>query len=194
MAYLALMGKGTDWVQLRVEGLQYSANEYSIYIRNLTLGTGSSDLGWGTNNYSDAWLETGLVSGATYDYEAEVIFNGTSYYFPKTVTTDSPPPKVRPSNWSWTYAKSSGVAFNLTASEWNSFTSRINSFRDYKNMSAYSFTSAVSGSAFTASMFNEARSAIAGMNTSGLTSSVSSGSVVYASYLNNLRDVLNGIT
>ena len=80
-------------------------------------------------------------------------------YYPAgsgTITTLA----IRPSNFSWTYAKTSGGNFNLTAAEWNSFTSSINLFRVYKNLGNYTFTSAVSGNNFTATIFNQARKRI----------------------------------
>lgn len=100
---------------------------------------------------------------------------------------------ARPSNFSWTTAKVSGQNFNLTASEWNSFTSRILEFRTYKGLGSYSFTSAVSGNTFTAVMFNQARNSIYDMNTSVM-GTVSAGQDVLASYLNDLVSSLNAIS
>ncbi len=66
----------------------------------------------------------------------------------------------RPSDFSWTLEKKQGETFNLSAEEWNNFTTRINSFRKYKGLTDYEFTSAYSGNDFTASMYNQARLAI----------------------------------
>lgn len=96
----------------------------------------------------------------------------------------------RPTNWSWSTSKTSGGNFNLTATEWNSFTTRINEFRVYKGLSTASFTTAFSGNNFTATMFNQAKNAIGGMNATGITDR-SAGQDVLASHLNTLRDKLN---
>jgi hypothetical protein len=98
-------------------------------------------------------------------------------------------------NFSWTYPKISGQPFNLTANEWNSFTSKINDFRNYKGLSNYSFTAAVSGNPFTAAMYNQARLAIQGISGyGGYIPTVSSGQQITAYMLNILVSELNAIT
>ena len=89
--------------------------------------------------------------------------------------------------------KNSGSAFNLKATEWNSFTSKINEFRDWKGLSDYSFTTAVKGNTFTAAMFNQAVTAINAMYSNNPLSSVSKGSTVTAYILNNIVSVLNNV-
>ena len=101
---------------------------------------------------------------------------------------------VRPSNFSWTYTKTQGGSFNLTAAEWNSLTARINAFREYKGLSSYSFTYAYKGNDFTAAMYNQAVNAIKGISGYGsYLSTVSKGDTVTAAGLNLLRDELNAI-
>lgn len=101
---------------------------------------------------------------------------------------------TRPSNFSWTYTKTSGGSFNLTAAEWNALTARINAFREYKGLSSYSFTYAYKGNDFTAAMYNQAVNAIKGISGYGsYLSTVSSGDTVTAAGLNLLRDELNAI-
>ena len=101
---------------------------------------------------------------------------------------------VRPSNFSWTYTKTKGGSFNLTAAEWNALTARINAFREYKGLSSYSFTYAYRGNDFTAAMYNQAVNAIKGISGYGsYLSTVSSGDTVTAAGLNLLRDELNAI-
>ena len=101
---------------------------------------------------------------------------------------------VRPSNFSWTYAKTKGGSFNLTATEWNNLTARINAFRAYKGLSNYSFTYAYKGDDFTAAMYNQAVNAIKGISGYGsYLSTVSKGDTVTAAGLNLLRDELNAI-
>lgn len=102
--------------------------------------------------------------------------------------------RTRPSNFSWTYSKTSGETFNLTATEWKNLQDRVNEFREYKGLVRRNFTRASSGSPFYASMFNEVRNAIADMPYSvSPPSTVSSGDYIYASYLNQLVSSLNSI-
>jgi len=101
---------------------------------------------------------------------------------------------VRPSNFSWTYTKTKGGSFNLTAAEWNALTARINAFREYKGLSSYSFTYAYKGNDFTAAMYNQAVNAIKGISGYGsYLYTVSKGDTVTAAGLNALRDELNAI-
>lgn len=113
-----------------------------------------------------------------------------------------PPEKavVRPSNFSWTYAKVQGGTFNLTATEWNNFTSRINAFRNYwddahgTSLSDYSFTRAYSGNNFTAAMYNQARIAIQAMSGYGTyIPTVTKGQQITAYMMNVLVSELNSI-
>ena len=99
---------------------------------------------------------------------------------------------ARPSNFSWTYPKVSGQNFNITATEWNSFTNRINEFLTYKGLSTYSFTSVSSGMDFAAVIFNQGRNKISEMISTSVPS-VSSGNTLYASYFNQLVSDLNSI-
>lgn len=104
------------------------------------------------------------------------------------------PPASRPSNFSWTYAKTQGQAFNLTATEWNSFTSKINEFRRYKGLSNYSFTYAYKGDTFTAAMYNQARKAIQAVDGYGTyIPTVSAGDNITAYAMNVLVSELNSI-
>jgi len=104
-------------------------------------------------------------------------------------------PLQRPANWTWTSTIASGSSFNISATEWNSFTARINAFRQYKGLSVYGFTSATSGSPFYAYMFNQAITAIKEMSPpSGVgVSTQSSGNTIYAWYFTNLKESLNSI-
>lgn len=99
----------------------------------------------------------------------------------------------RPSTFSWTTAKTQGGAFNLTATEWNSFTAKINEMREYLGLSRYSFTKAVKGETFTADMYNEARKAIQGMGDEVGTyiPTVSSGDSITAYIINQIVAELN---
>ena len=138
-------------------------------------------------------MASGLTPGTSYTLYGYAQAGNGSYYPAGSATFTTLADNPRPSNFSWTYPKVSGGNFNLTATEWNSFTARINAFRTYKSISSYSFTSAISGNSFTATMFNQARTAISAMNSS-VPSAVSSGGTVYASGLNSLVSALNAIS
>jgi hypothetical protein len=70
----------------------------------------------------------------------------------------------------------------------------INSVRSWLGQTAYAWQSAQSGDIFTASDYNTAVRAINGISRfSGSLSTVSSGSKVYASQLNDLRDAINSV-
>jgi hypothetical protein len=94
-----------------------------------------------------------------------------------------------------TYNQSSRSAIIIPASTWNAFTTRINDFRRYKGYSNYSFTMAYAGNTFTATMYNEAVSA---MITLGLTTTsdkvVAGSSKITAYRFTYLSDLLNSIS
>ncbi len=118
---------------------------------------------------------------APFSYTVEGLSSGTEYsanvYYStdwdtvekiqlgaQTITTEG---KAKPSKWAWqniatgvSVPKRGEALAPVTATEWNSFCSRINEFRKYKNMSKYSFTSVSSGTAFSATIARQAMTAI----------------------------------
>ena len=102
---------------------------------------------------------------------------------------------ARPTDWTWHSSKTAGQVISLTASEWNSFCTKINLFRQYKGLSNYTFTTATSGSVITASIVNQAVNAISAMSppTSTPSTAVSKTTVITASFFNTLRNSLNSI-
>lgn len=117
--------------------------------------------------------------------------NGNSSDSSTYVTVSRP----RPSEFYWTYTKSSGVNFNLAAFEWNNLLDKINEFRIYKGYSPINtFDRAYSGGSFFAVQFNQAVNII---NTMGPPvsppTSKYSGDVIYAEYLLRLRNALNSV-
>lgn len=107
----------------------------------------------------------------------------------QTITTEAD----RPDYFSWDTSKVSGAIFNVTASEWRGLLENINDVLEYSGKSRQTFKRPSSGDTFLASIFNEARNAIATMSTRGLPSTKSKGDTIYASDLNNLVDTLNSI-
>lgn len=112
----------------------------------------------------------------------------------KTFTTPAEAPP-RPSNWYWTSTVSSGAKIALSATEWNNFCTRINAFRSYKNLSNYSFTTVYSGTAISAAIVNQARTAISGISGHGtLPTAAVQGGAVTASFFNGLQNALNAVS
>lgn len=145
---------------------------------------------------SDTATLTGLHAGVTYTIYAKV-FKGSDIEpfttFSKSVTIQSDA-STRPSKFSWTTPKVSGNEFNLTATEWKNFTANINAVRKYKGLSEYSFTTAVKGNDFTASMYNQAVKAIKGISGYGTNlSEVSKGDKATAKKLNDLVSEINSV-
>ena len=176
-----------------------SSNVSYVYI-NLYDSTNSTVLQQKTFTTASGSFSYNKVADGRYYIRAQSVFvyggsylycvddSGTTYTLTKSITVSS-----KPTSFSWTYAKNSGSDFNLKATEWNSFTSKINEFRDWKGLSDYSFTTAVKGNAFTAAMFNQAVTAINAMYSNNPLSSVSKGSTVTAYILNNIVSVLNNV-
>lgn len=136
---------------------------------------------------------TGLTVNTTYTFGCRVFDNANN--ISTMLTTSATTVSNRPANFSWTTAKTSGGNFNLTASEWDALTQRINDFRSYKSLAAYSFTNApYSDGQFYAFMFNQAVTAINDMSPPTATpASQASGNYIYASLLNGLVSSLNSI-
>lgn len=116
---------------------------------------------------------------------------GAKYF----TTGSDTPSKTRPSNWYWSTTPVSGNTMRMSANEWNSFCKRINEFRDYKNVGAYSFTTVSSGQKMMAWQANEARTAINGISGHGtLPASAVSGTSVTAYFFTQLASALNAIS
>jgi hypothetical protein len=130
--------------------------------------------------------------GTTYQYwlQTENSWGETTYWDgPYIFTSDTP---VRPYNWEWCSAKTSGSDFYVSAVEWNDFCERINAFLQYKDLSTHTFSSVGSGEDVSATIFNQATNAISYMVPSY--GPMQSGWSIYAEYFNNIRDELNSIS
>lgn len=97
----------------------------------------------------------------------------------------------RPKNWSWNSVVEKGEPIQISARDWNAFCDRINEFREYDGKSAYDFTYVYKGDAISASIVNEARSAINGISTSATITRVYSGDLITADYFNGIAWALN---
>ena len=107
----------------------------------------------------------------------------------KTWTEETPLPP-RPNNWYWLGITQGNYATNLTATQWNNFTTRINDFRAHLGLENYYFPYVGKGDTFTASHYNDAVRAINGMGRSTLPT-VSKGATLKASLLQDLAVELN---
>lgn len=199
------------------EVLRYSYTPAISGVLTFWSSTGSIDtIGWINDSADSSVTESGYPSNDSYyigneeDLKddangrafsaAAPVTAGTTYYLfvccysgsNGRVTLNV---KARPFDWSWVTTVSQGSAINLTAAEWNSFTSRINEFRKYSGLSEYSFTTAVSGSTkIEASICNQAYTAIEAILYHGtLPTKLVSGGLLYASFFNGLKDALNAI-
>ena len=112
----------------------------------------------------------------------EIVYSNTASF-----TTLAP--SVSP--WEWHNPKVSGEDFNVTFGEWNGFCARINQMRNAKGLGAYTFTTAISGNPFYATMFKEAVNALDGFGVAAELKTVTSGSRIYAWYFTNLKASLN---
>ncbi len=184
--------KTSTWIQVITHNNDSGGN-LATYIDGVSV----EDSRYSYQRTGDYLLVAGLEPDTEYQFYCRVFKNGYSASSGTLyITTNAPP---RPNNFSWTYAKTSGGNFNLTASEWNSFTSRINEFRNYKGLADYSFNSAITGFDFSAqNNFNQAVNALSALSayfTGGNTipSTKSQGNNILASYLTNLVNAMNSI-
>jgi hypothetical protein len=131
------------------------------------------------------------TAGAVYTFKLVVgnaITGNITFEIPITI------PTARPANWAWWGTHTSGQNLNITASEWNAFTARIQQFLTYKGYSAYSFTAATSGGTMYASQYNQAAICIRTMLGTSYPAATTVGATISAAGLNNLGTYLNQIT
>ncbi len=198
--------------------IAYTAGIYSISVRLVGLDPGYAYTGrtarWAIlgiqyDDYATVTLPPNISSGGgttfsglnpstTYHIYCTIeLSDGTTYSASNTglpVTTLPAPAPTRPDDWVWTQV---GVGKNLSfpASEWNSFTARINAFRDYKDKSSYPFTTARAGMDINSSIVNEAVAAINDMSPpTRAASAVADVTDFNAAYFQALARALNSIT
>lgn len=176
----------------------------------------------GATGYNITWSPgSGSASvGAVTTSDILGLTNGTSYTFTVTPTNaggsgssqsaSATPNNTRPSNFAWTYAgydsggvlqsgtsKVSGYGIYVGSSEWSSLCSSVNSFRLYKSLSSFTFTTTTAGvTGISAAIYNEVRTKINDMSPpTALPAAVTAGVTdIVASHFNGLRDSLNSIT
>lgn len=162
-------------------------------------GTTSGTYSFNAGSYSFTGLKKGTSYTVTvylYNYSTgSALGVNDSVNFTTTGT-------ARPSNWTWSGTIASSYSMSqyngkpspMTAAEWISFCTRINEFRAYKDLSAYSFTTPTAGSTVLASVVNQARTAISAISGSGtLPSAATSGGTITAYFFNQLAAALNAV-
>ena len=129
-----------------------------------------------------------------YSYNNPFLYNGTLKIFIRAEGEPIIVTPTRPDYFYWTYPKTSGQPFKLTATEWNGLTSNINAVREYCGYLQYGFTTAYRGNQLTAAMYNQAVNAIKGISGYGYyLSTVNKGDPVTAYHLNILVSELNAV-
>lgn len=183
--YIYYVSTYTVYLRTYKDGSLYTSNSYSIpsgsYIN-------PSDYTSAPSGYHLDYVSAG---GTTYaSLNVNIRITSTTYVYVYYVAD-----KVRPLDWSWTTTVAQGSEIKLTAAEWNNFTSRINEFREYADLSSYTFTKAVSGvTVIEATICNEAYTAIDAITGHGtLPTKLVSGGSLYASFFNGLKNALNAI-
>jgi hypothetical protein len=185
-----------------ISGLLFHAGYYSQFDIELW------DYNESTYYYTNSWIDSSGVNTYTYS-EFSGLSPGTGYTLKGFVWNASgrthvgnvsffteSPPNPRPSNWSWSTLVPSASVYStagtlranvVSATEWNDFCSRINDFRQYKNLASYSFSHGTSSNSLTSSMVMEAINAISTMTPASM------GSGPYST-LTNLANALNSIS
>ncbi|QCR33114.1 hypothetical protein [Lysinibacillus sp. SGAir0095] len=152
--------------------------------------------------YGNGMYTTALYRTFTSDAYGNEFVNG-SYYYMRVTAYDAAGNarsssvriqyvQTRPQDWTWTYPKVSGQNLYFPASEWIGFCNRVNAFRQYKNLSNYTFATVYSGNPIFALQLNEAINAINAMVVNKL-STQSSGADANADAINSMSSRLNSI-
>lgn len=193
-------GKGKMYLSFGAYDSHSGLRSSSRYYTEISSRNGST---YGQGAYHNEAYRTFTVDASG------LAFVHDSYYYMRVTTYDNANPantttssiqiqyKVgRPNSWTWHGgAKVAGQNISLTADEWNSFCIRVNQFRQYKSLGNYGFSTAYSGNTITASIVNQARSAISDMSppTSVPATATAGVTTITASYFNTLSSSLNSI-
>ena len=141
---------------------------------------------------------TGLSPSTTYVFNVGTSPTGAAPWTfigsTERTTASAASTPSRPSNWNWSSVIATGYPVNITASEWNSFCTRINDFRAYSGLVKFTFTTVYKGTPISADIVNQALYAIRSIPTCGATPGEAfPGNKIYASFFNTLRSALNAI-
>jgi len=192
MASYTLTSITTSSVTVYVSGIS-SGQSIEIYIR-LDPGSAADKVFDETYTSTGTHLIktcSGLPDGT--NFAINVKYQG-DWIGAQTFSTKTQAAPTRPRDWQWTSTVSAGSPIRISAAEWNNFCSRINEFRRYKSLSNYSFTTVYSGTPISATIVNQAVSAIKGISGYGsYLYYVSPGNAITAYFFNLLKTELNAI-
>lgn len=191
------------WSASDNEGIDYQW-AYRSPPNNTSLTSVGSNLSSSARSYLFTTDANGnsFTAGNTYYFRIRVIDTSGNMSIATDGDTSLTIISSRPNDWNWEYTIQSGgnfysqngkTAYIMRASHWNSFTARINQFRDYKGLSAYSFTSVVSETNATRAVINQAINAINDMLSIGKMNTLLAGDSVKAQTFIDLRNKLNSI-
>lgn len=186
-------GIGTTSVRMWAKASDYESgmHGFQFYLNGRENGSKVND-NYGSTTFGTYYEFTGLEEGTSYDFGVIAYDVNSNSTYPIRIYNTST--KARPSKFSWTYPKTSGGNFNLTAREWNNFASNINDVRAFKGQNLYGFTQATTGTPLYAYMYNQAVTALSQMSyTIEPPPKKSTGDLIYASYLNTLVSSLNSV-
>jgi len=202
MATTTITARSSTSLQVVVTGLDTAYSRADRYI-DWYVG-GSYHSRQPSSGYFNAYISqtsaftlSGLSTNTSYTVTAVFFYTSGGVYYSTNLATITVP-----TTFLWTYAKTSGGDFNLTASEWNNFIANINYVRSFKGLFTIGYTTAVTGNTFTAAMYNQAQPAVNGLysymtatgqNYINATSEVSVGNIITANSINYLQYALNTV-
>lgn len=129
-----------------------NASSYTIAIR--VRYTSAWSYYYVSGNYYDI---SNLAVGTYYEVQVRGYTTGVEGTFSESLIVRTQTSYPTPLAWRTRYTGGTNM---VTAKEWNDMTSKINAWREYRGLGIMSFSTAVTGSTITASIFNQARNAI----------------------------------
>jgi hypothetical protein len=197
----ALDESGINYLVVYIDGYQKGTtrtvvSRYDIYNSYPQYGV--------VNSGFQVYIDLANVTYAAHTLDVVAVTNSGASYSLGSVTFYRA--AARPANWQWSrngYSLYSGggvystvtsgnnvTAYIIPASEWNSFTARINQFRTYKGYQTTSFTVVARDTLFDESIMNQAINAINPMCGYPMYAASDKGDL-YASYFTDMESYLS---
>jgi hypothetical protein len=190
-----LVDRGSDWIKVGATATDSSGTNASGAAGiNFRINGGSANAEYVNSSGYATCTFTGLQPETTYSFAAQAWDNKLNYSS-WTGTNSYATLVARPENFSFSSFVSSGNGTTqLAATSWNNFTARINAFRKWKNLTAYTFTTVYSGNIIKATYINQAIAAIDAMSPYVPTPSTkAAGSTCTAATFTALKNALNSL-
>lgn len=193
---------GDTWLTITVRGLS-SGQRVRYFVRREPGTSAVIDSTYTSSGSSLTKTFNGLQQSTRYAANAGIVSgSSTAWIDAQYFTTKSssggggePVGPTRPTNWQWWSTIQRGAIISISANEWNSFCSKINEFRAYKGLRVYYFSTVSRGTSISASIVNEAWSAISQISGHGtLPSSAIPGQAITAYFFTQLANALNSIS